>query len=477
MLFNSLQFLVFFPITVALYWLLPARFRNPMLLIASYWFYMNWEPAYALLILFSTVTTWGGALVTSKESGRKRKIAFIATLIVNFGILFTFKYLNFFGGELKHLLDTLGLGLDIPHFDLLLPVGISFYTFQAVGYMIDVWRGDLKPEKNLLTYALFVSFFPQLVAGPIERAKNLLPQFHDVHKFNGANMIRGFELMLTGYFMKLCIAENVAPYVNAVFNNLPSHNGNSVLLASLFFTFQIFCDFAGYSLIAIGTARCLGFTLMQNFRQPYLAGNIKDFWRRWHISLSSWFSDYLYIPLGGNRVKTSRHFGNLFTTFLVSGIWHGANYTFIAWGAYHGLLQCCYTAHKKWGRLKVPDNRLFKILAVVATFVLVVIGWIFFRANNISDAFLAIRKILFERGTLYNGEGKPALIMSGLLIIGLMLMEWRNERRDRRGIRMNDPKTYDRKGLIQSAIYSGLLLAVILLTAQFSGGQFIYFQF
>ncbi len=479
MLFNSLQFLLFFPVVVLLYWVLPYRFRNALLLVASYYFYMNWEPVYALLIFFSTLTTWGGALLIGRSEGRASKLAFVSTLVINLGILFVYKYLGFVGDEIKHFIDAAGLGIEIPHFEFLLPVGISFYTFQAVGYTVDVWRRTILPEKNLATYALFVSFFPQLVAGPIERAKNLLPQFQVRHLFNGSSMIKGFELMTLGYFMKLCIADNVAPYVDAVFNNLVYHNGNSILLASVFFTFQIFCDFGGYSLIAIGVARCMGFRLMQNFRQPYLACSVKDFWRRWHISLSSWFSDYVYIPLGGNRVSTGRHFSNLFVTFLLSGIWHGANYTFVAWGAYHGVLQCVNAAHRKWGRFKAsPENRLIKVVNIIVTFILMVIGWIFFRANNIDDAFTALRKIATERGMLFNGDGKPAILLPLVLIVLLMVYEIYKERSMPKGKDI-DPylQSPHRPALLRSALFTGVLIIIIMLTARFAGGQFIYFQF
>jgi len=477
MLFNSFQFLIFFPIVVILYWQLPSRqLRNYMLLVASYYFYMNWEPVYALLIFFSTITTWCGAIAIERCRKAVRKRLFIATLIVNLGILFTFKYLGFVGNELRHMLDIAGLGIDIPEFELLLPVGISFYTFQAIGYLTDVWRGQLRAERNFFTYALFVSFFPQLVAGPIERARNLLVQFHEKHKFDGAQLITGLELMTFGYFMKLCIAENVAPYVNAVFNNLPQHNGNSILLATLFFTFQIFCDFGGYSLIAIGAARCMGFSLMQNFRQPYLATSVKDFWRRWHISLSSWFSDYVYIPLGGNRVKPARHFSNLFVTFLVSGIWHGANYTFVLWGAYHGVLQCVHAARRKWLNFHLPDNWLVRAGNIIVTFMLITVGWIFFRANSIDDALLAFKKIAVDRGMLYNGEGMPAIVLPILLIGMLMIFEVVHERRDRRSGITTNCNSYNHS-LGASIATTSFLLVVILLTAQFSGGQFIYFQF
>lgn len=479
MLFNSLQFLVFFPLTVIIYWLLPSRgqYRNYMLLIASYYFYMNWEPVYALLIFISTITTWGGALMLEKAQEKRRKVWLIATLVVNIGILFAYKYLNFAGDQIRALIDACGLGIHIPEFNILLPVGISFYTFQAIGYLVDVWRGTLRAERSFFTYALFVSFFPQLVAGPIERAKNLLVQFHEQHRFNSEQVIRGLELMVFGYFMKLCIAETVAPYVDAVYNNLPQHNGNSILLATFFFTFQIFCDFGGYSLIAIGAARCMGFSLMQNFRQPYLATSIKDFWRRWHISLSSWFADYVYIPLGGNRVSPGRHYRNLFVTFLVSGIWHGANYTFVAWGAYHGVLQCAHTAGKKVPWLKkLSHNKIITALGIAATFVLVSLGWIFFRANTFSDAILAFNKIIFERGMLYNGEGKPTLFLSVLLIMLLMAFEIVHEWRDRRSGKAGECNSFNHSAKTGIAV-TAFLLVVILLTAQFAGGQFIYFQF
>lgn len=478
MLFNSLQFLIFFPIVVLIYWLLPTKgnLRNYMLLVASYYFYMNWEPVYALLIFVSTITTWSGAILLERLAEPSRKKVLVTVLLINVGILFTYKYLGFVGDQLRALMDWLGLGINIPEFNILLPVGISFYTFQAIGYLIDVKRGTLHAERNFFIFALFVSFFPQLVAGPIERAKNLMIQFHEKHHFNGEKLISGLELMVFGYFMKLCIAENVAPYVDAVFNNLPQHSGPSVLLATFFFTFQIFCDFGGYSLIAIGAARCMGFSLMQNFRQPYLAASVKDFWRRWHISLSSWFTDYVYIPLGGNRVKTHRHFGNLFLTFLVSGIWHGANYTFIAWGAYHGLLQCGHVARKKWIKFSFPKNIFFKAINIFVTFLLISFGWIFFRANSFSDAMLAFKKILFEPGMLFNGEGKPSIILGVLLIVMLMVFECIHEYKDSRSDNTNSCQSYDHS-LVASVLTTAALLIVILLTARFTGGQFIYFQF
>lgn len=470
MLFNSLTFLAFFPFVVLVYWLLPAagKWRNTFLLIASYYFYMNWQPVYALLILFSSVTTWGCGLLIEKSKPGNRKMPITICLIVNFLILFIFKYAKFFNNSVHDILATFNIAIQIPNFDILLPVGISFYTFQAVGYTIDVYRGTIKAERNLPTYLLFVSFFPQLVAGPIERAKNLLPQFYENHQFDSNQMIAGLKMMLWGYFMKLCVAQNVSSYVDAVFNNLPMHNGNSVLLASVFFTFQIFSDFGGYSLIAIGVARCMGFRLMQNFRQPYLSESIRDFWRNWHISLSTWFADYLYIPMGGSRCSKIKHQRNLFVTFLVSGLWHGANWTFVMWGAYHGILMVINSIWRS--ATKIPASRLKSVFNIVVTFILAMVGWIFFRANTISDAFLALHKIIAERGMLYNGAGKPAIFMGVMMIIILMAKEIR----DKYSITL---PLIDKPTLTSDIIKSTLVLLTILLCASFDGGQFIYFQF
>lgn len=474
MLFNSLDFLVFFFAVVALYWILPWRLRNAMLLVASYYFYMNWEPVYALLILFSSFTTWGCGRLMTKESvtagKHRRKVALVTCISLNLAILFFYKYLAFFADTLRGLLHAAGLAINVPHFELLLPVGISFYTFQAVGYIVDVYRGEIKCERNFFTYALFVSFFPQLVAGPIERAKNLLPQFHRRHRFNGTLMIEGLKMMIWGYFMKLCIADAVSPYVDAVFDNVEMHNGKSIWLASLFFTFQIFCDFAGYSLIAIGTARCLDFKLMQNFRQPYLAANVKDFWRRWHISLSTWLSDYIYKPLGGSRAGELHRHRNLIVTFLISGLWHGANWTFVLWGAYHGFLQSLFVAKSRFKQRHGISRSIPKVISIVVTFVLMTFGWVIFRANNVADVLAAWRKMLHPQGVLYNGPGKPAIALSLIMIAILMCREIANEY----GIGVKIPASIK---LYYSGICSGLLIVLILLCAEFNGGQFIYFQF
>ncbi len=478
MLFNSLKFLLFFPCVCIIYHMVGGEkktLQNTFLLLASYYFYMNWEPAYALLILASTASTWFFGIALEYTNGGRRKGLLAACLLFNFSILFVFKYLNFATETVFAALSFCGLRMNVPHFELLLPVGISFYTFQAAGYAIDVYRRTIPAERNFLTYALFVSFFPQLVAGPIERARNLLPQFRERLKFDANDCIEGLKLMVWGYFMKLCIAENAAPYVNAVFNNLPQHNGTSVLLASFFFTFQIYCDFCGYSLIAIGAARCMGYRLMVNFNHPYLTRSMKDFWRRWHISLSTWFMDYVYIPLGGSRCSAAKHYRNLFLTLLISGVWHGANWTFIFWGGYHGVLLCLSTLRLKWEATRVFHHKVLRLAKAfcetVCCFVISIVGWVFFRANSLGDAFLALRKIFTEHGLLYNGEGKPSIALPIVLIAVMMFKEMKDE------YGWSVPSLMHNRHAWVACASTAALLVAILLCGNFDGGQFIYFQF
>ncbi len=466
MLFNSLAFLLFFPIICLLYWGIPYRLRNTLLLLASYYFYMSWEPKYAILILFTSLTTWICGLNISKNSNHKRLHLSIC-IVTNLLILFFFKYYNFVIDSICSIELFKNLRLYIPHSEFLLPVGISFYTFQSIGYTIDVYRQEIKPEKNFLTYALFVSFFPQLVAGPIERAKNLLPQFHHRHYFNGEEFIEGLKLMLWGFFMKLCIAGNVAPYVDAVYNNVSNHYSSSLILASVFFSFQIFCDFGGYSLIAIGTARCLGFHLMQNFNHPYLSTSVRDFWHRWHISLSSWFGSYVYIPLGGSRCNLIKHCKNLMITMLASGIWHGANWTFIWWGGIHGFFLVINTLYLKiFGK----NNFIPKAINIITTWILVTWAWIFFRANTLSDAFTVMKRIIFDHGKFYKGEGYPSIILPLLMILILLIKEIKDEYNFKFSlIHHSNPWI--------SIPSVALLIITILLCAEFNSGKFIYFQF
>lgn len=470
MLFNSVQFLLFFPGVVAVYFLLPFKYRWFFLLLASYYFYMNWMPVYAVLILASTVTTYLCSILLEKfgNNVNRKKYFLVASLTFNFLILFIFKYYNFINDTIFQALSIFGLRWYVPNLDILLPVGISFYTFQAVGYTIDVYRGDLKAERHFGRYALFVSFFPQLVAGPIERAKNLLPQFRQNFSFDFNRFLSGFSEMLWGFFMKVCIADRLALYVNAVYGNTDKHHGTTFILATFLFAFQIYCDFAGYSKIAIGAARIMGFDLMQNFNRPYFAKSISEFWKRWHISLSTWFRDYVYIPLGGNRVFAARHLFNLFVTFLISGIWHGANWTFAIWGALHGLfLIVAVVRDRLWPSLS-KQGGIIGVVNIILTFLLVNLAWIFFRADTVQDAFIIVTKV-------FTSFGMPFLNKTELLygITCLIILAFK-EIKDEYGLNFNvlsSSKSFVR--------YSGyvVMIYIIILFGVVDSNQFIYFQF
>jgi alginate O-acetyltransferase complex protein AlgI len=468
MLFNSLNFLVYFPIVVLVYFCLAPKYRNVFLLLASYYFYMNWKPIYAILLLFSTSITWiCGYMMDHSDKLKSKKVFLTVSLIINFSILFFYKYFNFLNQVIYDALSWLGVRYEMVDFDILLPVGISFYTFQAVGYTIDVYRKDIDHEKSFIDYCLFVSFFPQLVAGPIERAKNLLPQFKEIKVFTSENLYNGLKLMIWGYFLKLVLADRLAIYVNAVFNNIDHHNGSSITLASILFAFQIYGDFFGYSLIAIGTAKVMGFNLMTNFNRPYFSTSITAFWRRWHISLSTWFKDYLYIPLGGNRGSLARNQFNLFLTFFVSGIWHGANYTFVVWGALHGL----FLIIEKKLKLDNSGKNLFStICKIILTFILVDLAWIFFRANTINDAYSALMKIFTTTGDSLFVKA-DVLIGAFFALIILFIKELKDEFFPHRLNLLSNKNPY------VAAVFFVLLFSIILLLGVFDSGQFIYFQF
>ncbi len=471
MLFNSFEFLIFFPIVCLIYFLLGKnKYRNIFLLIASYYFYMNWKPIYAILIFSSTVITYLAGLYVekNKDNVKSRKMFLTISIVINFSILFIFKYYNFINDNVWNLMTFLGVKWRVPNLDILLPVGISFYTFQAVGYTIDVYKGTIKAEKNFFIYALFVSFFPQLVAGPIEKAKNLLPQFHKEHKFKYENVSEGFKQMLWGFFMKLCVADRISEYVNAAYNNVDAHNGTTLLVATIFFTFQIYCDFAGYSNIAIGAAKIMGYNLMENFRRPYFSLSVKEFWKRWNISLSTWLMDYVYIPLGGSRVKYLRHLLNLMITFLISGIWHGANWTFILWGALHGVFLIIDNVFKKYIYKSNSKSFIAKIINISLTFILVSFAWIFFRANNITDAFLIIKKILLNQGTLFFD---PMVMFFGLSSLFILILK---DIKDEFNLKLNFMHSEYYIVRYLSIIF---LISFIMQMAAFNGGQFIYFQF
>ncbi len=406
MVFNSFSFLLFFPVVLIVYFLIPAKVRYIWLLLASYYFYMSWNPKYAVLIAFSTVATWASGILIRKAQTKVRKnLVVFFSFATNLAILCFFKYFDFLIDTLNVLLEAAGVQIINNPFDFLLPVGISFYTFQALGYTIDVYRNQIEPQRNILKYALFVSFFPQLVAGPIERSRNLLTQVENVHNIKLLDydrIVRGGMMMLWGFFMKMVIADRLAIIVDTTFDNWTSFNGYQLAIATICFTMQIYCDFGSYSLIAIGAARVMGFKLMDNFNTPYFAVSIKDFWSRWHISLSTWFRDYLYIPLGGNRCSKARNYFNLMVTFLVSGLWHGANWTFVIWGGLHGGLQVIGKAsasfrngiYEKAGLAK--HTILMTAGRIAVTFSMVSFAWIFFRAKTFEQASGIVKMIFTE---------------------------------------------------------------------------------
>lgn len=442
MLFNSMQFLIFLPIVVMGYYAVPNRLRHLWLLAASYYFYMCWNARCAVLILFSTVVTYLSGLMLEriKNSGadartktRRKKIVVALSFVLNLAILFYFKYANFAFDALKDAFRILHIQLQTPQIDVLLPVGISFYTFQALSYTMDVYRKDISAERDFLKYALFVSFFPQLVAGPIERSKNLLSQIREEHHFSYEHMRDGLLIMLWGYFQKLVLADRIAIIVDQVYGNIEAYPGMYLCVASVLFAVQIYCDFSGYSMIAIGAAKIMGFSLMENFDCPYFSGRVSEFWRKWHISLTSWFRDYLYIPLGGNRKGTVRKYINIVIVFLVSGLWHGAQWTYIIWGGLNGVFQVIGSVTEKWRyklykKLNMNTASLGHHLAkVICTFVLIDITWIFFRARSMGQAISIIRSIvtvhnpeIFFNGSLYTlgiNRNQFSLMVFSILIL------------------------------------------------------------
>lgn len=425
MLFNSFDFLLFFPLVCIVYYFIPRKIRWIWLLIASYYFYMSWNPYYALLMALSTAITFlsgiGIDAINKKDQLEHReiykKLIVAISFFSNISILVIFKYSNFILENVNRILTMTGMEVIDRSFDIILPVGISFYTFQALGYTIDAYRGDVEIEHNIFRYALFVSFFPQLVAGPIERSTNLMKQVNAVPnqvRFDGKRIAQGLEMMLYGLFLKMVIADRIAVLVNTVFEKYYLYQSFALATAAVAFGIQIYCDFSSYSTIAIGAAKVLGFHLMENFNTPYFSRSIKEFWRRWHISLSTWFRDYLYIPMGGNRCGKLRKYFNLMCTFLVSGLWHGANWTYIVWGGIHGFYQII------GGETELLKRRLeryfhvktesvsYKFGQMLCTFLLVDVAWIFFRADNVSDACQYLWRIVTQvdpwalsNGTLY----------------------------------------------------------------------------
>ncbi len=389
MLFNSMSFAVFLPIVFCLYWMLPSKWKWCLLLVSSYYFYMSWNPKYVVLILFTTCVSYmAGRILESSTSKKIKNTVLSITLVLLLGLLFVFKYFDFFSITLVAFLNRFTLNLHPVTLKLIIPVGISFYTFQTISYVVDVYRGTTKAESNLGIYATFISFFPQLVAGPIERTQDLLPQIRQPKKFDYASATYGLKLMAWGFYKKIVVADNLAPIVDKVYNSPTNYEGFALLIATLLFAFQIYCDFSGYSDIAIGTARLFSINLTKNFDSPYFSSSIKEFWSRWHISLSRWFRDYVYIPLGGNRCSKLRNSINLLITFSVSGLWHGANTTYIIWGGLHGGLQVLEKL--LFGKKERKSGLVRNIMSVGIVFVLCCYAWIFFRATNVEQALYVI---------------------------------------------------------------------------------------
>ncbi len=450
-----------------------------MLLLASYYFYMCWKVEYILLILFSTIVDYSVAIKMSESLHKKvRKRWLYLSLGVNLGILFLFKYFNLFNDAVQAAFNKFNLFYDIPTFELLLPVGISFYTFQTLAYTIDVYNGKLKPERNLFNFALYVSFFPQLVAGPIERASRLLPQFQKTYQYNYIRVVGGLQQMLWGFFKKLVIADRLAPLVNEIYNAPTEVSGITLLTATYLFAFQIYCDFSGYSDIAIGSARVMGYDLMDNFKVPYLSKSIREFWQRWHISLSTWFRDYVYIPLGGNRVKVYRWYLNLLIVFMVSGLWHGANWTFLIWGALHGIYLIIEILLNKLPPILKRFPKIKHWFLIGITFHLVLLAWIFFRANTVNDAFYILKQIAYiptelSISNIINGVlwkvNRLAVILTYIILFCFIFLD-----------PFMDKKIKQFKGgekFSHGLLLSALLLVLILLFGFFGEVEFIYFQF
>lgn len=429
MLFNSFHFILFFPVTVFFYYLIPHKWRWLMLLFASYYFYMSWNPAYIFLILFTTSINYLAGLRMHTSEDRKKKLWLLAGLISSLSVLFVFKYFNFFTDLGAEILGFIGAEVDPLAIKVLLPVGISFYTFQTLSYTIDVYRGKKKAEKHFGIFALYVSFFPQLVAGPIERSTNLLPQFYEKHRFDGKLVREGLLRMLWGFFKKMIIADRLAMVVNTVYGEPTDYTGWPLIIATVFFSIQIYCDFSAYSDIAIGAARVMGFDLMKNFDRPYLSGSIREFWQRWHISLSTWFRDYVYIAMGGNRVKKFKHIFIILVTFIVSGLWHGANITFLVWGAIHGILYSieilsAKTRDKLWGSLKLQKSIVEKTVNWAFTLSVVWVAWVFFRSNSISDAWYILLN-MFKDLELSDLLNKRYILDSRYFELGLNMNQMR----------------------------------------------------
>jgi D-alanyl-lipoteichoic acid acyltransferase DltB (MBOAT superfamily) len=478
-LFNSFEFLIFFPVVTILFFALPPALRRVLLLAASSLFYMVFIPGYVLILYAIILVDYAAAFCIDRSEGFRRRSWLAVSLVANIGLLAVFKYYNFFNDQLVFVTNAIGWGHALPALTLVLPIGLSFHTFQAMSYTIEVYRGRVAPERNLLTYALYVMFYPQLVAGPIDRPFNLLPQLGLDRPFDEARVTAGLQLMAWGFFKKIVIADRVAMYVNAIYADPGSHAGMPLLVATYLFSVQIYCDFSGYSDIAIGAAEVMGVDLMKNFDRPYWSRSVGEFWRRWHISLSTWFRDYLYLPLGGNRVSPARWCLNILAVFAVSGLWHGANWTFVVWGALHGI----YILVSRWSlglRERISgwlglaaDHPLRVACQVFVTFNLVSFAWIFFRASSLRQAFSIVWHILtpdFDPRLRQTGFSGFELLVALGAIATMEAVHWLQIRGPLRARLARAPVH------LRWSLYYGTVMALILF-GTFNSRQFIYFQF
>jgi len=477
MLFNSLEFAIFFPLVVALYFGLSQRWRTPMLLVASCVFYMAFIPAYILILAVTILIDYAAGIYLERTQGKRRRWLLIGSIVATCAVLFVFKYFYFFTNTFVGFVGLFGWQLTGPSIHIILPIGLSFHTFQSLSYVIEVYHGRQKAEHNFVTYATYVMFFPQLVAGPIERPQNLLHQFNEHHAFDYDRVTSGLKRMAWGFFKKLVVADRLALYVNDVYGAPQGHNGLQLTIATIFFAYQIYCDFSGYSDIAVGSARILGFKMMENFDTPYYSKSISEFWQRWHISLSSWFRDYVYIPLGGNRVSKSRWYANLLFTFTISGLWHGANWTYVVWGFLNGiyLVGAIVTQPVRDGvgsRLNLPSAVwLRSACSILCTFALTCLAWVVFRAQTLSDAWYILTHFWTGwdfsaiKTQQFHWKHFPAAFGSIALLEVVQL--WRHKSWD---------VSWQLTLPVRWAVYLGLVFLVILFGV-FKESQFIYFQF
>lgn len=473
MLFNSLSFLIFFPVTVAVFFILPQRIRKYFLLAASCYFYMAFIPSYILILAFTTVIEYFSARLIAKynENVRVKRLIFVLCLVLNLLTVGIFKYLGFFGEIVNFFGRTLSLGTTVFP-SIVLPIGISFHTFQALGYLIDVYRGNQPAEKNFIDFSLFLMFFPQLVAGPIERSGNLIAQVKAEHFLKHENVVNGGRKMLLGMFKKIVIADNLAVISDRVFGDIENFSGLYLLIGAVCFAFQIYCDFSGYTDIAIGAAEIMDFRLMKNFDTPYLSSSPAEFWRRWHISLSSWFRDYVYIPLGGNRVKKWRWALNMLITFALSGLWHGAAFTYIVWGALNGAYVVLDRITKKArDTVTARINSVFlngaaKCFGVLFTFTLILISWVFFRAESFSDAFYIFGNVFSRSFADFTGITSLRMYVSVFSVFAIAAIDI-------------FPKIYDFRKLPTALRLSVYIIAVVIIAVfgAYDNKSFIYFQF